>query len=45
MIVPADARSPLGQSMFKVSTRETDEHRAAAKAGPIMAGIKGRMHG
>jgi Domain of unknown function (DUF6538) len=43
MIVPADVRSLLGQSMFKISTRETDEHRAVAKAGPIIAGIKDRI--
>ena len=39
MIVPADVRSLLGQSMLKISTRETDEHRAVAKAGPIMPAV------
>jgi hypothetical protein len=29
--------------VFKISSRETDEHRAVAKAGPIIAGIKDRI--
>jgi integrase len=40
MIVPADVRPLIGQSVFKISTGETDEHRAVAKAGPIIAGLK-----
>jgi hypothetical protein len=43
MILPGDVSSLLGQSMFKISTGETDEHRAVAKAGPIIAGIKQRI--
>jgi hypothetical protein len=42
-LVLHDVRSLLGQSMFKISTRETDEHRAVTKAGPIIAGIKDRI--
>jgi integrase len=43
LIVPADVRSLIGQSVFKISTGETDEHRAVSKAGPIIAGLKERM--
>jgi integrase len=43
IIVPVDVRSLIGQSVFKVSTRQTDEHRAVAKAGPIIADLKGRI--
>jgi len=43
MIIPADARPLLGQSVFKISTGETDEHRAVAKAAPIIAGLKDRI--
>jgi hypothetical protein len=43
MIVPADVRPLLGQSVFKISTGETDEHRAVAKAAPIIAALKDRI--
>src|SRR6478735_2645252 len=43
LIVPADVRPILGQSVFKISTGETDEHRAVAKAGPIIAELKDRI--
>ena len=43
LIVPVDVRSLIGQSVFKISTGETDEHRAVAKAGPIIADLKGRI--
>ncbi len=43
LIVPADVRPILGQSVFKISTGETDEHRAVGKAGPIIAGLKERI--
>ena len=43
LIVPADVRPLIGQSVFKISTGETDEHRAVAKAGPIIAGLKERI--
>ena len=43
LIVPADVRPVLGQSVYKISTGETDEHRAVVKAAPIIAGIKDRI--
>jgi hypothetical protein len=43
LIVPADVRSVLGQSVYKISTGETDEHRAVVKAAPIIAGIRDRI--
>ena len=43
LIVPADVRPLIGQSVFKISTGETDEHRAVGKAGPIIAGLKERI--
>src|ERR1700677_393700 len=43
MIVPADVRPIIGQSVYKISTGETDEHWAVAKAAPIIAGIKDRI--
>ena len=43
LIVPADVRAVLGQSVYKVSTGETDEHRAVIKAAPIIAEIKDRI--
>ena len=43
LIVPADVRSIVGQSVFKISTGETDEHRAVAKSGPIVAALKERI--
>jgi integrase len=43
LIVPADVRPVIGQSVFKISTGETDEHRAVAKAAPIIAGLKDRI--
>jgi integrase len=43
MIVPGDVRPLVGQSVFKISTGETDEHRAVAKAAPIIAAIQERI--
>ena len=43
MIVPSDVRSIIGQSVYKISTGETDEHRAVVKAAPIITGIKDRI--
>ena len=43
LIVPADVRPVVGQSVYKVSTGETDEHRAVAKAAPIIASLKERI--
>lgn len=43
MIVPADVRDIIGQSVFKVPTGETDEHRATTVAAPIIAGLQKRI--
>jgi hypothetical protein len=43
LIVPADVRPVIGQSVFKISTGETDEPRAMAKAAPIIAALKARI--
>jgi integrase len=43
MVVPPDARAVIGQSIFKVSTGHTDEHRAAAVAAPIIAKLQERI--
>jgi integrase len=43
LIVPADVRSIIGQSVFKIGTGETDEHRAVTKAGSIIAELKQRI--
>ena len=43
LIVPVDGRPFIGQSVYKISTGETDEHRAVVKAAPIIAGIKDRI--
>lgn len=43
MIVPADVRPIIGQSVYKISTGETDEHRAVVKAAPTIAEIKDRI--
>ena len=37
MVVPADVRDIICQSVFKVPTGQTDEHRAATVAAPIIA--------
>ena len=36
-------RPVLGQSVYKISTGETDEHRAVVKAAPIIAALKDRI--
>jgi hypothetical protein len=43
MVVPIDVREVLGHAVFKVSTGETDEHRARVVAEPIIANIKKRI--
>jgi hypothetical protein len=43
LIVPADVRTVIGQSVFKIGTGETDEHRAVVKAAPIIATLKERI--
>jgi hypothetical protein len=43
LIVPGDVRPLLGQSVVKISTGETDEHRAVARAAPIIATLKERI--
>jgi integrase len=43
LVVPADVRPVLGQTVYKISTGETDEHRAVAKAAPIIAILKDRI--
>ena len=43
LMVPADVRSVIGQTVFKISTGETDEHRAVSKARAIIAGLKERI--
>jgi integrase len=43
LIVPADVRLVIGQSVFKIGTGETDEHRAVVKAARIIATLKERI--
>jgi hypothetical protein len=43
MVVPSDVVSIVGQTIFKVATRETDQHRAAAVAAPIIANLQRRI--
>ena len=43
MIVPPDVRDIIGQSVFKVLTGQTDEHRAAAAAASIVAELQKRI--
>ena len=43
MVVPADVRDVIGQSIFKVPTGHTDEHRAATVAAPIIAELQKRI--
>ena len=43
MIVPPDVRDIIGQSVFKVPTGQTDEHRAAAAAASIVAELQKRI--
>jgi hypothetical protein len=43
MVVPADLREIIGQSIFKVPTGHTDEHQAATVAAPIIADLQARI--
>ena len=43
MVVPPDVRDIIGQSIFKVPTGHTDEHRATAVAAPIIAELQQRI--
>jgi integrase len=43
MVVPPDVRAIIGQSILKVPTGHTDEHRAAAVAAPIIAKLQERI--
>ena len=38
LVVPADVRSVIGQSVFKISAGETAEHRVVSEAGAIIGG-------
>jgi integrase len=43
MVVPADVRDIIGQSIFKVPTGHTDEHRAATVAATIITELQDRI--
>jgi hypothetical protein len=43
MVVPADVRDIIGQSIFKVPTGHTDQHRAATAGAPIIAELQDRI--
>jgi integrase len=43
MIVPADAQAVVGKKVLMKSTGETDEHRAAAMAAPIIAQFEAQI--
>ena len=43
MVVPADVRGIIGQSIFKVPTGHTDEHGAATVAAPIITELQNRI--
>jgi integrase len=43
VVVPAELRTIVGQSVFKVPTGETDQHRAVAVGGPIIAELQRRI--
>jgi hypothetical protein len=43
MVVPVDVRDIIGQSIFKVPTGHTDEHRAATVAAPIITELQDRI--
>jgi hypothetical protein len=40
MAVPPDVQELIGRSVIKHTTKQTDIHRAATVAAPIIAGIK-----
>ena len=45
MVVPPEVRDIVGQAIFKIATGETDPHRAATIAAPIIADLRRRIQG
>lgn len=43
VVVPPDLRGIVGRAIFKVATGETDQHRAATVAAPIIADLQARI--
>jgi hypothetical protein len=43
MVVPPEVRDILGLVIFKIATGETDQHRAATVAAPIIADLQHRI--
>lgn len=43
IVVPPDVRDIIGQSIFKVPTGHSNEHRAATVAAPIIAELRQRV--
>ncbi len=43
MVVPPDLRDIVGHGIFKIATGETDQHRAATVAAPIIADLQTRI--
>src|SRR5690349_4218854 len=43
MVVPPELRDIVGLAILKAATRETDQHRAAAVAAPIIAAFRERI--
>ncbi|HET7879631.1 MAG TPA: tyrosine-type recombinase/integrase [Acetobacteraceae bacterium] len=43
LVVPPDVRDIVGQAIFKIATGETDQHRAATMAAPIIADLQHRI--
>ena len=42
MVVPPDVRDIVGKAVVKIATGETDQHRAATIAAPIIADMPSR---
>ena len=43
MVVPPELRDIVGHAIFKIATGETDQHRAATVAAPIIADLRARI--
>jgi hypothetical protein len=43
MVVPPDVHDIIGQSIFKVPTGHTDEHRAVTVVAPVIAELQDRI--
>jgi site-specific recombinase XerD len=43
MVVPPEVRDIVGHAIFKIATGQSDQHRAAAVAAPIIAGLQHRI--